>query len=162
MRTPSIRAATLSDIDRLLALETDSFASDRLSPRSFRRFVASPTAVLRVIREGREVFGYYLLLFRARSQVARLYSIAVDGRHRGRGIAAALLADAERAARRQGRDRLGLEVREDNGAAIRLYERSGYVFTGRYADYYADGAGARRYEKRLDRPARGRSREADD
>ena len=32
----------------------------------------------------------------------------------------------------------------------------------RHADYYEDGAGARRYEKRLDRPARGRLRQADD
>ena len=114
------------------------------------------------MREGADVLGYYLLLFRARSGVARLYSIAVDGRHRGRGLAAALLADAERAARSRGRSRLSLEVREDNAAAIRLYERVGYAFHGRHADYYADGAGARRYEKRLDRPARGRPRQADE
>ena len=162
MRTPSIRAATLSDVDCLLALETDSFASDRLTSRSFRHFVRSPTAVLKVMREGSEILGYYLLLFRARSEVARLYSIAVDGRHRGRGLAGSLLADAERASRRQGLARLSLEVREDNPPAIRLYERLGYVLRGRIAEYYADGAGARRYEKRLDRPARGRPRGADD
>lgn len=162
MRSPSIRAALLSDVDRLLALETDSFASDRISARSFRRFVRSGTAALRVICEGADILGYYLLLFRAKSGAARLYSIAVDGRHRGRGLAAALLADAERAARRRGRSRLSLEVREDNGAAIRVYERLGYAFAGRIEDYYADGADARRYEKRLDRPARRRSRETDD
>lgn len=138
------------DVDRLLALETNSFASDRMSLRSFRHFVRSPTAVLRVIHEGAEVLGYYLLLFRARSRVARLYSIAVDGHQRGQGFAATLLADAERAARRRGLRRLGLEVREDNGAATRLYERCGYVFAGRTEHYYADGAAARRYEKRLD------------
>ena len=114
------------------------------------------------MREGAEILGYYVLLFRARSAVARLYSIAVDGRYRGRGIAQSLLADAERTSRRQGLARLSLEVREDNAAAIRLYERRGYVLNGRIADYYADGAGARRYEKRLDRPARGRPPEADD
>ena len=162
MRSPSIRAATLSDVNCLLALETDSFASDRLTLRSFRHFVRSPTAVLRVMREGTGILGYYLLLFRARSEVARLYSIAVDGRHRGRGLAAALLADAEQASRLKGLARLSLEVREDNAPAIRLYERLGYVLKGRVAEYYADGAGARRYEKGLDRPARGRSRQADD
>jgi ribosomal protein S18 acetylase RimI-like enzyme len=162
MRTPSIRAATLSDVDCLLALEADSFASDRLTSRSFRHFVRSPTAVLRVIRDGTGILGYYLLLFRARSEVARLYSIAVDHRHRGRGLAGSLLADAERASRRHGLARLSLEVREDNAPAITLYERLGYGLKDRIAEYYADGAGARRYEKRLDRPARGRPREADD
>lgn len=151
MRTASIRAATLPDIARLLALENDSFASDRMSLRSFRRFVTSRTAVLRVVREGADIFGYYLLLLRARSRTARLYSIAVDGRQRGRGLATAMIADAEREARRRGLRRLSLEVREDNGSAIRLYEHSGYVFAGRTEHYYADGVAARRYEKDLGR-----------
>ncbi len=150
MRSPSIRAATLSDVDRLLALETGSFGTDRLSSRSFRRLIRSATAACRVIREGVEILGYSLLLFREGTGVARLYSIAIDARHRGRGLAAALLADAERVAGGRGRTRLSLEVRDDNGAAIRLYERLGYRLTGRTADYYADGASARRYEKRLD------------
>lgn len=149
MRTPSIRAAAITDVGHLLALETDAFASDRLTLRSFRHFVRSPTAVLRVIRDGGAIGGYYLLLFRARSRVARLYSIAVDRRRQGRGLGAALIADAERVAARRGAERLGLEVREDNRPAIALYERLGYAFGGRIADYYADGADARRYEKRL-------------
>jgi ribosomal protein S18 acetylase RimI-like enzyme len=162
MRTPSIRAATLSDVDRLLALEADSFGSDRLSARSFRYFVRSATAVCRVIRGGAGILGYYLLLFRSDSEKARLYSIAVDAGHRGRGLAAALLADAERVARRHGRTRLSLEVREDNAAAIGLYERLGFIPKGRYADYYADGAPARRYEKRLGRRPARRRQETDD
>ena len=113
------------------------------------------------MREGLEILGYSLLLFRDGTGVARLYSIAVDARHRGRGLAAALLADAERVALKRGRTRVSLEVRDDNGAAIRLYERLGYRLIGRNADYYADGAGARRYEKRLDRTTSGLSRGAD-
>ncbi len=161
MRTPSIRPATLSDVGRLVALETDSFASDRLSLRSFRRFVRSPTAILRVLGDGAETYGYYLLLVRARSQVARLYSIALDRRHRGRGLGAALIADAEAAAGHRGLARLSLEVRDDNLPAVGLYERLGYEFKGRLPDYYADGADARRYEKRLSRPSSGSSHEAD-
>jgi ribosomal protein S18 acetylase RimI-like enzyme len=160
MRTPSIRAATPSDVGRLLALETDTFVSDRLSLRSFRHFVRSPTAALRVVVDTVGIAGYSLLVFRAGSRVARLYSIAIDGRTRGRGLGAMLLADAERTAAGRGLDRLGLEVREDNGPAIQLYERLGYRLTGRIADYYEDGAGARRYEKRLE-PPKPQSREAD-
>ncbi len=157
MRPPSIRAATLSDVDRLLELESVAFGSDRLSRRSFVRLVGAASAACRVVVEGGAVLGYALLLFRAGSRVARLYSLAVDAGHRGRGLAAALLADAERLARRRGCARLRLEVRADNPAAIRLYERTGYAFHALTAGYYADGAAARRYEKRLAAPARGPS-----
>jgi len=153
MRSPTVRAASSSDIDRLLELESAAFGSDRLSRRSFTRLLRAASAACRVIAEGRAVLGYALLLFRAGSRVARLYSLALDAGHRGRGLATALLADAERLARRRGCDRLRLEVRVDNPAAVRLYERSGYAFRGLVEGYYADGAAARRYEKRLAAPS---------
>ena len=160
MPAPVIRTASSEDVDRLLALESDSFDSDRIPRRSFRHFVTAPTAELRLATLDGVPVGYYLLLFRARSTIARLYSIAVDAGARGQGLATRLLDDAEAAARRRGAARLGLEVRADNPVAIRLYERRGYVLTGLVADYYEDGAQARRYEKRLDRPDR--SRQMDD
>ncbi len=164
MRTLPIRDATLADLDCLSALERDSFSSDRISPRSFRRLIRSASAVCRVMRDRAAILGYYLLLFRSGTGVARLYSIAVDRRHRGRGIARALIASAERTARRGGRTRIRLEVREDNRAAIGLYERLGYRPTGRRTAYYADRADAVRYEKRLDRrePAPGPRRQGRD
>jgi ribosomal protein S18 acetylase RimI-like enzyme len=162
MHLSAIRAAVPSDVDRLLALEDACFASDRLGARSFRHFVKAPTAALRVIGDGDRIDGYSLLLFRAGSRVARLYSIAVAPEVRGRGLAARLLADAETLARGRNMDRLALEVREDNPAAIGFYERRGYALSGRASGYYEDGADARRYEKRLDRPASRRSRQADD
>jgi ribosomal protein S18 acetylase RimI-like enzyme len=44
---------------------------------------------------------------------------------------------------------LRLEVRADNVAAIRLYERHGYRRIGRLAAYYDDGADGWRYEQPL-------------
>jgi [ribosomal protein S18]-alanine N-acetyltransferase len=40
-------------------------------------------------------------------------------------------------------------VRQDNAAAIRLYERRGYRRIGAYAAFYEDGADAWRYQKDL-------------
>ena len=161
MNPALIRAASPEDLDRLLALEHDSFASDRLDRRRFRYFLAAPTAAFRVVAEAGRVVGYYLLLFRAGASIARLYSIAVEPAVRGRGLATALLDDAEAMARRRGATRLGLEVRDDNAPAIRLYEQRGYLLTGRVPDYYEDGAEARRYEKRVDRRVLARSRQMD-
>ena len=49
-----------------------------------------------------------------------------------------------------GCDRLRLEVRADNEAAIGLYERRGYARFAETPDYYEDGEAAFRFEKALD------------
>jgi ribosomal-protein-alanine N-acetyltransferase len=150
--SPRLRPARAADLDALLALEA-RFTSDRLSARQFRHHLCNPRARLRVASLGGEVAGYALLLLRTGSRVARLYSIAVDPARRGRGLGAALLADAERVGRAAGAAELRLEVRTDNAAAIALYEGRGYRRTGRREAYYEDGAPAWRYARALRPPA---------
>ncbi len=144
-----IRDAEDADLGGLQALEARSFVFDRMARRSLRRLIDGTSASLRVAVKRGELQGYHLVLFRKGSLVARLYSIAVDDRYRGAGLGARLLADAESVAGERGRNVLRLEVREDNAAAISLYERRGYAPLGRYAAYYADGADALRYQKTL-------------
>lgn len=56
-----------------------------------------------------------------------LCGMAVDAKHRGKGIGTALLAEAERSCRRHGFQKLSLIVFERNVGAKRLYERHGYI-----------------------------------
>ncbi len=146
-----IRDGRRADLAALSEIETRAFAADRLSPRSLRRLIGRPSGGLRVAVTDGEIVGYHLVLTRAGSRVARLYSIAVAAAARGAGVGARLLADAERAARRAGAAHLRLEVRPDNAGAIRLYEQHGYARIGTRPDYYADGADALRYQKTLAR-----------
>lgn len=146
-----IRDAEVDDLAGLLALEARSFASDRIAPRSFKRLLRQPSASLRVAAGSGKtaLHGYHLVLFRENSTVARLYSIAVDSRNRGAGLGRRLLSDAEAVAASAKRRVLRLEVRHDNLSALRLYERCGYHRIGSIPRYYADGAGALRYEKAI-------------
>jgi ribosomal protein S18 acetylase RimI-like enzyme len=117
-----------------------------------RHHLGNPAATLRVLVADERLAGYHLVLVRRGTRPARLYSIAVDAGFRGRGFGAALLADAERCARRAGRAALRLEVRAGNRAAIALYEGAGYGRIGTYPAYYEDGAEAIRFEKLLRLP----------
>ena len=145
-----VRRAELSDLDDLVALEEQSFAGDRLSRAQYRRHLDSESAqVLVASANHRRFLGTAVVFFRKGSKVARLYSIATQAEARGKGVGSALIEAAELAARRKRRHALRLEVRTDNHAAIRLYERLGYARIGRYASYYEDGADAWRYEKAL-------------
>jgi ribosomal-protein-alanine acetyltransferase len=149
MEAARIRPARPADLDALLALESQAFRTDRLSRASFRRLLAAPSAAVIVAELAGEFAGYALVLFRKRTPVARLYSIAVAPQAAGQGVGATLLAAAEQAAIERGAARLRLEVREGNDPAIGLYVKCGYRQFGRRAHYYEDKGDALRFDKRL-------------
>jgi len=142
-----IRRATLADLDALVALEQASFTTDHLSRRQYRQHLCSPTAIVLAAFESAALLGKAIVFLRGDTDIARLYSIAVADAARGIGLGATLLAAAERAARSRGARRMRLEVRQDNAAAIRLYERRGYRRFGARPRFYEDGAPAWRYER---------------
>ena len=149
----AIRPAVPADLDALVALEHAAFATDRAERRAIRHAIrsASMSLLVALARDGGEdiLVGAATLERRRTSRIARLSSIAVAPARAGHGLGALLLDAAEADARRHGRTRLRLEVRADNGAGIRLYERHGYVRTGTKPDYYEDGMEAWCYEKAL-------------
>ena len=144
-----IRRARAVDLPRLVAIENEVFATDRMSARQWRHHLANRAADVLVAERDGAIVGAAVVFFHASHRIARLYSIAVAPEARGAGIGEELLAAAEREARRRGRTRFRLEVRTDNAAARRLYERRGYRAFGTKAGYYEDGRDAVRYEKAL-------------
>jgi ribosomal protein S18 acetylase RimI-like enzyme len=143
-----IRDASVDDVAGLLALEEICFHSDRLSERSFRRFLTRPTAALLVDEEGVTLAGYVLVLFHRSTSLARLYSIAVSPAHRGKGLGRALLQAAEARAMDREATRMRLEVHVGNEPAQRLYHEAGYRDFAVVSGYYDDGD-ALRMEKEL-------------
>jgi len=147
-----IRRARLADIDALTRLEAASFASDKLSRRSFLRLIRSPSAAFLVAARGEKMLGYATVLLRRGTRSARLYSIAVDAHEAGQGVGSHLMEAAENAARGRKAARLHLEVRADNSAATRFYRRRGYAEIGRREGYYADGMAALLFARPLAAP----------
>jgi ribosomal protein S18 acetylase RimI-like enzyme len=115
--------------------------------RQLRGDLRRPLVV--VERDG-VVLGYALVALRSGSALARLYSIALVPEASGTGLGARLLDAVEQASADRGATVMRLEVRADNAAAIRLYERRGYRRFGLLSSYYEDGQDALRFEKRLD------------
>jgi ribosomal protein S18 acetylase RimI-like enzyme len=142
-----IRQARSTDIEALARLEARVFSSDHLSRRSLAALAKSASACLLVAHRGERLIGYAVVLTRRGSRTARLYSIAVEERGRGTGLS--LLAAAEAAARTRGAERIRLEVRLDNPAAARFYERAGYKPFGHRFNFYEDGMAANLYVRDL-------------
>ena len=144
-----IRVGTTTDLNALLELETKVFTTDRMSRRSLRHFLSSPTARVLIAEIERRIAGSAVVLFRPNSTVARLYSIAVAPHSAGRGVGPMLLAAAEEAALDNDRLYLRLEVHEKNHRAIARYRKAGYQQFGRHHQYYEDKGHALRFQKLL-------------
>lgn len=147
----AVRPAQSADLEGLVALENASFATDKLSRRSFRHWLSSDHRALLLAEWAGLVAGYILIIYHPGTRLARIYSLAVAPQLRGNGIAKTLMLAGEQAARDDGRLYLRLEVSVDNTPAIRLYEALGFQKFGLYRDYYQDHKDALRYQKRIRR-----------
>lgn len=145
----SIRKVQSADLPILLDLENTCFQTDRLSRRSFQRFVRHGSHDLLVAELAQEIVGYVLVLYRAGTSLARLYSIAVLPRFQGRRIASQLIEAAEEAGRQSLCAFMRLEVSVNNVSAFTLYKKLGYRDIGRISGYYEDGSDAIRMERRI-------------
>ncbi|MDW9686737.1 GNAT family N-acetyltransferase [Sinorhizobium meliloti] len=138
-----IRRLSVRDVDvfrriRLEALSHEplSFASVfgdwvHLSDRDWRQHLDQPVFV--AFLSGQPVGMMGLRFERARKMAhrARLVSVYVRKSERGTGIAADLLHEVTEHARNHGVLQLELAVNGENSAAIRFYERHGFVEVGR-------------------------------
>ena len=145
----SYRTATRGDLESLMAIEQACFSADRISLRSFRRWLASSGNILLVAERDGLVLGYGLVVCNKGTRLARLYSLAVLPAMRGSGLARQLLTALEANAARANRLFMRLEVAKPNSAAIRLYEHCGYRVFGEYSDYYDDHSDALRMQKTI-------------
>ncbi|RUO56885.1 ribosomal-protein-alanine N-acetyltransferase [Pseudidiomarina homiensis] len=144
-------AAQRHHLDALERIEEASFSTDRISRRSFRRFIDQGIGDFQVVMEDGEVVGYYIVLYRQATQLARLYSLAVDPAYRRRGLGRQLLAAAEHAADERHCLFMRLEVKTDNEAALALYHSAGYYDMEIRPEYYEDDSDAVVLQKLLPR-----------
>lgn len=144
----NVRVATPEDIPTLVRLENQSFPTDRLSSRNFRYMLSKGKAVT-VVETDRagEIRGYAMVLFHRGTPLARLYSIAVAPRWRGKGIGRVLMRAAEEAARERDAAYMRLEVRADDKETQEFYKRLGYRPFGIHSHYYEDDTDAVRMDK---------------
>ncbi|HVT35092.1 MAG TPA: GNAT family N-acetyltransferase [Nevskiaceae bacterium] len=153
-RAAPVRRARAADARAIHALE-EHFPSDRMSLRSVRGFLRSPRAQVWV-SDGSDLrlHGCLILLTRAHSRKARIYSVVVDPAARGQGLGVRLVQAAQSWARGHGCTQVYLEVREDNHAARALYAKLGYAESARLPGFYDDGADGLRLARPLTRARR--------
>jgi [ribosomal protein S18]-alanine N-acetyltransferase len=87
-------------------------------------------------------------------RTAHLALLAVHPMRRKQGIATRLVSWLEKCADTAGIERVSVEARSDNPAAIAFYQKHGYAQVDRLAKYYRGVLDAVRFEKTLRAPIR--------
>ncbi len=149
-----IRDAGIEELPELQRIENECFQEERYS-REVIAAMLEEEGFETFLAEDDEIMGSATVNYRDELVAAQLVSIAVLPRFRGKGVARALLAEAEARARRRGADRMVLQVSVTNVAALNLYLHQGYVLQGMIGDYYGPGRDAYFMDKVLGAPPTG-------
>jgi ribosomal-protein-alanine N-acetyltransferase len=133
---PTPRPLRADDVAAVADIERRVF-SDPWSARSFAEMLAlDPVRGFAVDDEHGRLIGYAVC-----STVAdegEILNLAVEPHARGRGLGAALVGAMLDWLKTRGAERVFLEVRRSNEAAIAVYQRAGFTPLGTRRAYYRD------------------------
>jgi len=143
--------ASWRDLNAVRQIENVCFPKDAWPLWDVIGVLTLPNVVrLKAEVEGR-VVGFIASDIRAAEQTAWIATIGVLPTYRRRGIGTALLRACEGSVSTQ---RVRLNVRVSNEAAIHLYKELGYTHAGIWSKYYPDSEDALILEKMLHEPSR--------
>lgn len=137
-----LKKADLSDLPDILEMEHLCFGEDSFSKTQFIYLMKLAKGVFYVVRDGGKAIAYLSLLYHGGSHNLRVYSIAVHPDHRQKKLGQRLMDETIAYAGQCHASKITLEVRVSNTAAIRLYEKNGFVKAGIKPNYYHDGTDA--------------------
>jgi ribosomal-protein-alanine N-acetyltransferase len=134
----AIEPAGLRDAPKLAQLHGASFHRG-WGEAEFEQMLAERNTLVHRLRRGRKTIGF--AVSRISADEAEILSIAVDPKHRGRGLSRNLLLTHLGHLAGHGVRTVFLEVEENNRPARRLYERAGFSVAGRRERYYKQPGG---------------------
>jgi ribosomal-protein-alanine N-acetyltransferase len=137
-----LKPASYEDLDGVMKIENACFDTDAFSRQQIAYLMTRAKGVFLVVEHKSEVAGYLSLIISRRHNTGRIYSIAVAPGKRGLSIADNLMDKTIAYANEKKLRAVSLEVRTDNIAAIRLYEKKGFTVRSVKQNYYNDGASA--------------------
>jgi len=138
-----IETATIMNLDRLYDIEKQSFQKEAFTKQEIAYLLTDYNAIGLAARIDGEIVGFAI----GRIDVARgtpyghILTIEALPSQRRKGIAEKLLKNLEVLFKEKGAKESRLEVREDNTAAISLYQKLGYRRVGKLERYYGDAHG---------------------
>lgn len=126
-----IKTIKVSELSSIIEIEKNSF-NDYWSIESYETLLKDYDYKIFIYEEDKRIKAFAIFLDMV--DVYELIKIAVDASYRKQGIAYSFLTEIQNSLEKN----IFLEVRENNLAAINLYEKSGYKRINIRKNYYRD------------------------
>ena len=138
-----LETATTKLLDNLFAIENQCFDQEAFTKRQISYLLADYNTLSLVAKTGNEIAGFIITQIEIDESTlfGHIITVNVSPRYRRKGIATKMLRQIEEMLKEKGIFEIHLEVREDNSAAIKLYQKSGYQKTSKLQNYYGNKHG---------------------
>jgi ribosomal-protein-alanine acetyltransferase len=138
-----IEDASIRHLDELSSIETECFKQEAFTKQQIAHLLTDYNCVGIIAKEDSHIVGFCIasVYYERSSIVGHLLTIDVLPACRRKEIGARLLREIEGLLRNKGAKSMYLEVREDNAAAIALYQKIGYSSIGKLRNYYGNSHG---------------------
>ena len=138
--TVKIEDASIKHLDRLFEIEMECFKSEAFTKQQIAQLLTNQNCVSLIALENDKIIGFIIGMVYIEGNIltGHILTIDVSPSHRRRGIGIKLLQELEKIFKNRGVKVSRLEVREDNIAALNLYQKLGYKKVGKLHNYYGD------------------------
>ena len=132
-------------MDQLCEIEIECFEEEAFTKEQIAHLLTDCDSVSFVAKVNGEMVGFIMgrVYTERKPAVGRILTIDVSAEHRRKGIGLRLLQEVERVFRNESVEVCYLEVREDNVAALSLYQKHGYKKVRKLRNYYGNAHGMR-------------------
>jgi ribosomal-protein-alanine acetyltransferase len=139
----TIEDLSIRILDKLYEIEKQCFEKEAFTKQQIAYLVGDYNSIgLAACADG-EIVGFAIARvdIRRNMRFGHILTVDVVPAYRRKGIARELLTQIEDILRQKGAKECRLEVRENNTAALSLYEKLGYKKVGKLEKYYGDAHG---------------------
>ncbi|MGQ9529832.1 MAG: ribosomal protein S18-alanine N-acetyltransferase [Candidatus Bathycorpusculaceae bacterium] len=138
-----IEGASIKHLDELYKIEMECFEKDAFSKQQIANLLTDYNCISLVAKINDRIAGFIIGMIQIEraSLIGHILTIDVSPLYRRRGIAKRLLQEIEKIFMEKGVKSCRLEVREDNIAALRLYQKLGYKRVTKLMNYYGNAHG---------------------
>jgi len=141
--TVKIEDASITHLDRLFEIEMECFRSEAFTKQQIAQLLTNQNCISLIAKENDKIIGFIIGMVYVEDDVltGHILTIDVSLSYRRKGVGIKLLQELERIFRDRQVKVSRLEVREDNIAALGLYQKLGYKKVGKLHYYYGDAHG---------------------